>query len=303
MMKATGRLTPPTYDSRHGAASALARRIQRGARAIIGAAASLVAIDDVAIASAQRVALEVRPRVGDTLRVSLELAMTLTGPRGAADSGAVLSTTYQVRMRDVVERSDAKGTTILAIIDSVGVATSGTQGLAPFPGVNPGMQRTRLRLMVMPDGSSRVIEGLQQLEVGLQGVLGEMPAVLPPGPIAPGESWVKELALPAIGSAASTSATGRLLATFRLDSLTQGGERAWISVQGRVEPAANTTPGTGQLSGTLSGTMQLDRRRAWVADWRAVVNIESAFSVSAGAPPQVVRVRLQHTMRTAPPRR
>jgi hypothetical protein len=167
------------------------------------------------------------------------------------------------------------------------------------------MQRTRLRLVVMPDGSSRVIEGLDQLDASLQGVLGEMPAVLPANPVAVGESWVKELALPAIGPTTSTTTSGRLVATFRLDSLTDNGNRAWVGVQGRVEPAqpGNTTPGAGQLSGTLSGTMQLDRRRAWVAEWRALVNIESVFAASAAAAPLVVKVRFQHTMRTAPPRR
>ncbi|HKS07028.1 MAG TPA: hypothetical protein VJR92_11995 [Gemmatimonadaceae bacterium] len=301
-MKAARRLTTPTYDACSEAASA--RRTWRVTRAV-WCAATWIVVGAPSVTAAQRVALEVRPRVGDTLRVSLEHAMTLTGPRIGADSAVVFSTTYKVLTRDIVERADAKGTTILAIVDSVIVATSNAAGPNPLPGVDQRMQRARLRLVVMPDGSSRVIEGLNQLDASLQGVLGEMPAVLPANPVAVGESWVKELALPAIGSAASTSTSGKLVATFRLDSLTENGNRAWIGVQGRVEPAqpGNTTPGAGQLSGTLSGTMQLDRRRAWVVEWRALVNLESTLGVSTAAAPLVVKVRFQHTMRTAPARR
>jgi hypothetical protein len=311
-MKATRRLTTPTYDAWIDAASARAQRTRNVVRALWsalrcarrGALACGIGVS-ASVAAAQRVTLEVRPRVGDTLRVSLEHAMTLTGPRVGADSAVVFGTTYRLLTRDIVERADAKATTILAIVDSVTVLTSNMAGPNPLPGVDRRMQGARLRLVVMPDGSSHVVDGMAQLDASLQGVLGEMPAVLPANPVGVGESWVKELALPAVGPAAGTSAAGKLIATFRLDSLTENGNRAWIGVQGRVEPVqpGNTTPGVGQLSGTLSGTMQLDRRRGWVSEWRALVNIESTFGVSATATPQVVKLRFQHTMRTAPARR
>lgn len=303
MMRAA-RITSPTYDGGFAAASAGALFASRVRRCALLLAISARAAAGQA-APAQRVALEVRPRVGDTLRVSLEHALTLTGPRGTADSAMVISTTYHVLTRDVVERADAKSSTILAIIDSVWVTSSGTLGANLLPGVDPRMQRSRLRLQVMPDGSTRVVPGPAQLDTDLQRVLGEMPAVLPAAPVAPGESWTRELALPAIGAPATTSGTGRLLATFRLDSLTANGDRAWISVRGRVEPAGPNPapPNATQVSGTLTGAMQLDRRRGWVAEWRAVVNLESASAPVSGVAPMVVTVRFQHSMRTAPSRR
>jgi hypothetical protein len=260
-------------------------------------------------AGAQGVTLEVRPRPGDTLLVTLNHSVSITGgPKSYPDSATTISTHYHVATRDIVERADEQGTVILAIIDSVRMRTTGSFGASPFPGVDRGMERMRLRLRVMPDGSSQIIEGITQLDPALRDVLGAMPSVLPLVSVKVGDSWTRALPLPADGPPSATSAPpGTLRATFRLDSLSHNGDRAWISLYGRVEPArpAPSAAGTlsSKMSGTLNGTLILDRRRGWLAESRATVVIESQVATPGGGPPLLVTVRVHQVMQTAERRR
>jgi hypothetical protein len=259
-------------------------------------------------AVAQRVTLEVRPRPGDTLVVTLNHTVSITGgPKNFPDSATTISTNYYIATRDIVERADETGTVILAIVDSVRMRTTGSFGASPFPGVDRGMERMRLRLRVMQDGSSQLIEGMSQLDPALRDVLGEMPSVLPLVSVNVGESWTRALPLPADGPPGATAGPpGTLRTTFRLDSLSHNGDRAWISLRGRVESASQparegTTLGS-KMTGTLTGTLILDRRRGWLAESRATVVIESQVA-TPGGPPLLVTVRVHQVMQTAERRR
>lgn len=257
---------------------------------------------------AQRVMLEVRPRPGDTLHVTLDHSVTITGgPRGAPDSATTITTSYHVATRDAVERADAKGTVVRALVDSVRMRTTGSIGASPFPGVDRGMEGMKVRLQIMPDGSSNIVDGLEQLDPELIAMLGAMPAVLPITPVAVGDSWVRELPLPADGSAADASSAGTLRATFRFDSLTDNGDIAWISLQGRVAPVASSakghTEGVAQMTGTLTGLLRLDRRRGWLSESHATVSIESTVVLPKGGGTLLVKVHVNQVMHTAPSRR
>jgi hypothetical protein len=259
-------------------------------------------------ATAQRVALEVRPHPGDTLHVTLEHIYTLSGgPRNFPDSASTVNWTYHVVTRDVVERTDPGGTIIQAIVDSVRMSTTGSIGASPFPGIDRGMEGLRVRLQIAPDGGSKIIEGLAQLDSALRDVLGVMPSVLPLKPVVVGEVWTRDLPLPAEGAPGASAPSGMLRATFRLDSLTDDGDHAWISLHGRVDAAPRGKPGEGaamtQMSGTLSGVLLLDRRRGWLAESRATVNVESLVTLPGVGEPLLVRVRVDQVMRTAPARR
>ncbi len=257
------------------------------------------------VAAAQRVMLEVRPRPGDTLHVSLEHTVTLTGgPRGAPDSATTISTSYRVLTRDIVEGADLKGTLILAIIDSVRMRTTGSIGASPFPGVDRGMEGVQVRLRLSRTGASEIIAGMAQLDPDLQAMLGAMPAVLPTTPVLTGESWTKELPLPADG--ATPAAGGTVRAVFTLDSMTANGDLAWISLRGRLvaspsAPGDNVSAPVQQLSGGVTGMMVLDRRRGWFIEARARVTMESLVTMPGGGSPLLVKVLVSQIMRTRPP--
>lgn len=256
---------------------------------------------------AQRVTLEVRPRPGDTLRVTIDHVVTITGgPRAFPDSATTYTTRYHITTRDIVERADEKGAVVLAVVDSVQMRTTGSIGASPFPGVDRGMERVRVRLRVMPDGSSQIIEGLAQLDPELREVLGAMPSVLPSSPVRPGDTWTRALPVPADGPAGARGLPATLRASFRLDSLTDSGDRAWITLWGRLESAKSTADDGAvvtQMTGTLAGMLVLDRRRGWLDRSHAKLDIESLVSMPGGGPPLLVRVRVDQLMQTVDRRR
>jgi len=257
--------------------------------------------------AAQRVTLEVRPRPGDTLYVTLDQSVTITGgPRNFPDSATTITTTYHVATRDIIERADEKGTFVLAVVDSMRMKTTGSFGASPFPGVDRGMERVRVRLRVMRDGSSQIVDGITQLDPELRELLGEMPSVLPTAPVKAGDSWTRNLPLPA-GPDASGQESGTLRATFKLDSLSDNGDRAWISMRGRLDAGAMAADGDGatvtKMTGTLTGTLVLDRRRGWLDRTQARVDIESIVATPGGGAPLLVKVRVEQLMQTVAPRR
>jgi hypothetical protein len=202
-----------------------------------------------------------------------------------------------------VERADPAGTTVLAIVDSVRMRTTGSIGASPFPGVDRGMEGVQMRLRVARSGASEIITGLQQIDPELQALLGAMPAVLPTKAVTVGEAWTRDLPLPA--DAATPASAGTLRAVFTLDSITANGDLAWISIRGRLI-VARPAPGEAaasvqQLSGGLTGTLLLDRRRGWITESRARVTMESLVSVPGGGTPLLVKVLVTQTMRTRPP--
>jgi len=256
------------------------------------------------ILRAQGILLEVRPRPGDTLVITLEHSVTLTGgPRGVPDSTTTITSSYRVRTRDIVERADPAGTTVLAIVDSVRMRTTGSIGASPFPGVDRGMEGVQMRLRVARTGASEIMNGLPQIDPDLQAMLGAMPAVLPAKAVNVAEAWTRDLPLPADG--AIPAPAGTLRAVFTLDSITANGDLAWISIRGRLI-VARPAPGEAaasvqQLSGGLTGTLLLDRRRGWITESRARVTMESLVSVPGGGTPLLVKVLVTQTMRTRPP--
>ena len=96
---------------------------------------------------------------------------------------------------------------------------------------------------------------------------------------------------------------GEVRTTFRLDSLTAGGRFAWISMKGTLRrdesaPLSRSGDQAGSLSGTLVGSMRLDRRRGWVVATYTEMTVKSTVS-TAGAPgaPMHVTVHVTQAMR------
>jgi hypothetical protein len=167
-----------------------------------------------------------------------------------------------------------------------------------FPDLDRSLQGARTHLNIAADGATTVVKASASVDPDLHALIGETPAVLPPSPVAVGESWSRDLPLPVDGT---SGATAVLRTTIHLDSLTQGGNLAWISLRGTVTPvaASDTAQRTTESKGSLTGSLVLDRRRGWLVESQATVNIESVVAMPGGAEPLVVRVRVIQTMKTA----
>ena len=268
-------------------------------RAIGRVAAAAVTIAYPTGADAQKVRLEVHPRAGDTVRVSLEHSLTISG---AARTGFAAvppsTTTYRLVAREIVESVTSRAATVLAIVDSVSLAASGAPAPGLFPDLDRSLQGAHVRLRLTPDGASAVIEAPAQMDDDIRALMGEMPAVLPQLAVSVGESWRRDLPLPVKGSAPAPAV---LRATIRLDSLTSAGNIAWISLGGTVVPTAgsDTAQRAPASKGTLTGSMVLDRRRGWLLESHATVDIESVVAMPGGGEPLLVRVRVVQSMKAA----
>jgi hypothetical protein len=258
----------------------------------------LVAVLGLALPTAealgQRVTLEVRPRPGDTLHVALEQTMALTaGPAGVPDSSTSVTTTIRVHTRDIVEQADARGTIVLATVDSIRSRTTGSMGASPYPGLDRSLDGTRIRLRLARTGASELVGGKEQLATELHALLSAMPAVLPAAPVTVGDTWTQRLPLPSDGAVGAGD--GVLEVTFTFDSLSRAGDRAWISLRGRLAPSRGRE--APRMTGTVTGTLLLDRARGWVTESRARVALESRVPTRDGEP-ILVRVTMTQQMTT-----
>jgi hypothetical protein len=257
------------------------------------------------LSAQQRVLLEVRPRAGDTIRMRLDQQVEMSGTarvRGV-DSTMSVTTAMQVHTRCVVQGSDATGTTVLATTDSLRISSDGERP-AEMERARRAIQGRRVRLHLSPDGTASVLDddGAPQ-SPELRAVFAQMPATLPPRPVAPGESWTRTMDIPRAGAAGSG---GTLIANFRLDSLARGGEVAYVSMRGTLSrpPAAAggaSDAARGDMSGTVTGTMTIDRRRGWMTDARTTLTVRSLVAVPATGPraePMRVRMKMTQWLRT-----
>ena len=93
------------------------------------------AVPHAALASGQRgaVLLQVRPRLGDTLRMRLDQTAEMSGTTriGSVDSTMTVTTAMHVRTHAIVQRSDDAGTTLLSVTDSVSLSVTGSRAGPP----------------------------------------------------------------------------------------------------------------------------------------------------------------------------
>jgi hypothetical protein len=127
----------------------------------------------------------------------------------------------------------------------------------------------------------------------------QLPSTLPRGPIAVGESWTRDLRVPLSTSGTSTA---QVRTSFRLDSLGRDGAVAFVSMRGDVSHnhAEDARGATGETTGTLTGTMQLDRRLSWITDSRMRLSLTSTVTQPGHAPSRV-RMLITQVLRTLPP--
>ena len=252
---------------------------------------------------AQTVQLQIRPHIGDTLRMHLSQTIEMTGTLqgGGPDSTRSLTSSIEVFTRAVAEQWTPSGTLMQAITDSVAMSPSSPASLADLR--RRAMQSKKVWLRVSTDGAMEMVDdGDPNSE--LRHLFGEMPAMLVRKSVAVGDKWTREMQMPL---SSEPGAFGSVRATFQLDSLGRNGDIAYISMHGtmsRINAPGSAPAGPGYgTSGTLVGTLQIDRRLGWITDSRSSIIVRSTIAsgpLRKGEPqraPMQVRTKITQWIR------
>jgi len=254
-------------------------------------------------AHAQSVTLQIRPRVGDTLRMRLDQQSEMTGVKKSStgEATAMVIATMKMFSRAIVEASSEKSTTVLAVTDSVLLSTTDERARAATLQAEGQMRGQRVRFRVSPDGTVGMNE-TDGVSRDVAQVVSVMPAAFPKGPIAVGESWMREMPLPT-GSQLGAQVSGKLHVTFRFDSLTHGGDWAYVSMRGEMQPAAayGAASSTDMEKGVVSGTMLVDQKRGWLTESWFTILVTSVINppLMTGIVSMHMQMRITQHMHTA----
>lgn len=263
----------------------------------------LVAAGQTAVA--QSVLLQIRPHIGDTLRMHLSQTVEMTGTNTSRgrDSTTTMTTSIEVFTRAVPSQLTSSGTLMQSITDSVKMTPASPASLEDLR--RRSMQSRPVWLRVSTDGAMEIVDDADP-NSELRHLFGEMPAMLARQAVAVGEKWTREMQIPLSGDPGTV---GEVKATFRLDSLGRNGDIAYISMHGTMSranaPAGQAQPsGRGYMtSGTLSGTIQIDRRLGWITDSKSSIIVRSTIAQNParkGDPqiaPMQVRTRITQWIR------
>ena len=264
---------------------------RRGAGRSLAAAALPLLL--AAPAAAQGVRLELRPHVGDTLHLRMDQTIETVATQRVrgADSTVAMQRAVTVFSRSVPQRADRGGTLVLAISDSMTMRDE--RGRV----ARLGLGGARASLHVAPDGATKVLDNAGMMTPEAAALVGQMPALLPAGPVKVGGTWSHAAAVPLPG--VDDAGAGRLRVTFRLDSLSSYGDLAYVSMQGTVaRPKGGAGGGrTYESDGTVAGALEVDRRRGWLTSMRMTITTKAAVTRAPGQPPVHVRTRITQWMR------
>lgn len=248
----------------------------------------------------EQILLRISPQVGDTLRMRLDQQTEIVGTRraGSAESTTSIINTMVMFSRAIVEGLSASATTVLAVTDSVLFSSTDERTRAAREKAQKSLTGQRVRFHVAPDGTMGMSdEGRAPREVSE--AVSLMPAAFPKGPVAVGESWIREMMLPG-GSQLGAPVSGKLRVTFRLDSVARGGELAYVSMRGEMQPTPAFGAATSLEKGSVTGTMLVNRKRGWLTESRFYIAVSSTIGAAAasGMTPMRMHVRITQHMRT-----
>lgn len=254
-------------------------------------------------ADAQSVKLQIKPHVGDTLRMRLDQQSEMTGVKRTATGEATASVISTMKMfsRAIVEGASDKHTTVLAVTDSVLMSTTDERARDATIRAGALMRGQRVRFRVAPDGAVGMNE-TDGVSRDVAQVVSLMPAAFPKSAIAVGESWVREMPLPT-GSQLGAQMSGKLHVTFRFDSLTHGGDWAFVSMRGEMLPMVGygSASTTDLEKGVVNGTMLVDQRRGWLTESWFTIVVTSVISppLVTGIVSMHMQMRITQHMQTA----
>jgi len=251
---------------------------------------------------AQEVLLQLRPHTGDTLHMRLdqEMDITRTGQAAPGDGGTEVTRTWVVLQRMIVERVDTSGTEILQVTDSVSTGSVGGRApSAPSPGIRP-VDGSQVLLHVAPDGAVTLADTAARVSSTLRELLANLPVTFPRDPVKVGNKWVRAMKVP---TGPGYSDEEEIKLEFRLDSVSPDAATAYVSVHGPLGGThVKSTVGGARVTtkGTVAGSMAIDRRRGWLTDWHANIDVQYALDPPRGSdvPPSRVHMTATQWLRT-----
>lgn len=251
-------------------------------------------------AVAQQVQLELRPRVGDTLRMRMDQVTEMSEMRQGAFTKPVV-TTLTMFSRAIVESSAPASTLILAVTDSVDMIATDAHARALAREAQRQLEGRRMRLRLSPDGTVAVAAEERDVPREVSDLVSVMPASFPRGLVAVGDTWLREMPIPPSASF-GVPLGGIVRATFRLDSIVAGGHLAYVSMRGTLQDAAASAANQATLSGSVSGSMVVDRKRGWLSESRFVVQMRATIAAATAAKksaPVQFRMKITQHMRVS----
>ena len=248
-------------------------------------------------ASAQSVMLQIKPHVGDTIRMRLDQESEMTGVRRtrSGEASAMVLTTMKMFSRAIVEGATGDGIEVLAVTDSVLLTTTDDRSRGMTRQLQSQMRGQQLKFHVLPDGSVSMMQADGAPREVAQ-VVSLMPATFPKMPIAVGETWTREMSLP-VGTQLGAQLSARLQVKFRLDSVAAKSRLAYISMHGDMRPAVGPGSASGAVleKGLVSGTMLLDQKRGWLKEsWFNIV-VSSSLKPAPATNAQPIRMQMRIT--------
>jgi hypothetical protein len=265
------------------------------------AAALIILAGSVRAVSAQPTMLQIKPHVGDTIRMRLDQESEMSGVRrtDAGESSAMVLTTMKMFSRAIVEGWADNGTgdaiSVLAVTDSVLMTTTDDRTRGATQQMQAQMRGQRLRFRVAPDGSVSMMQ-MDGAPREVAQVVSLMPATFPKTPISIGDVWTREMSLP-VGPQLGAQVSARLQVKFRFDSVARRGQLAYVSMRGDMRPATGPGAASGAVleKGLVSGTMVLDQRRGWLKEsWFSIV-VTSSLRAAASTSAQPIRMQMRIT--------
>ncbi len=272
--------------------------LQRASRLLLAVGALAAAAP--APAQAQTVSLEMRPHAGDTLRLRFDQEVEMHAARmeDGVERSMEMVTRFQVHTTAVVLRTQRDGATISAATDSAQVWMSDGRGR---DALRRRLERGRILMHVAPNGKTRLMQSGGDVAPELSALFAQMPGLLPGGTIKVGGSWTQSMAVPLSGQPGGPPA-GMVRATFTLDSLSDNGDIAFISMRGLlarspVITSAGVLPSgvTAESTGSVTGTIEMDRRRGWMSAARVIVTTLTTYMPPSGTADTPMRVRTRST--------
>ena len=251
--------------------------------------------------SPRGVLLEIRPRVGDTINMRLDQRTLITAVTQGADgdSTVTVETVLALFSRAIVKSRDGQGTRVVSRTDSVTIQSTDGGTEATVEQTRGTLVGQTVTMAVHPDGTMQVVGASDGVSPEVEEAVSLMPAALPRQPVRVGDSWSRTMVVPMMGRNDDRGA-GSLRATFRFDSLSDDGSRAWISMRGslsRDEGAEHTPEGARfRIQGSVSGSMLVDRRRGWLTDSRFNVFVRSLVTPPPGSQAQPMRFETRVTL-------
>jgi hypothetical protein len=232
-------------------------------------------------ASGVGVLLRLHPRVGDTLHTRLDQVTEIAKHGSGGATSSPMMSKVMVLTRTIVRASRQATTTVLTMVDSAEVRSSDMHGAAMSAQAEKLLRGQRLIVQLAEDGSVKSATDASGAAVprDVADAMAAMPAVLPRRAVAIGERWHREMPLPS-GGPIGAGGNAQVRAEFRLDSLSADGDVAFVSMRGQI--ASDADARGVEMSGSMTGAMQIDRERGWMTDSFFTLLIHSIVSPPSG---------------------